>query len=131
MSDTMSVAASEAASAASTLALPGADVEPDLRNATIHGGDGKNCCTCSGKSNSKDFVLVRSSSKAQPEEVWRCKACHNLKSRINRIMSKNGSLAKDWSEMSESERSSFIKDNSNLYGAELELKITETLQDRS
>ena len=125
--DTASVC-SKAPSHASTLVLPGgADVPEDLRSAAIHGGDGKMCCTCDGKVKKEDSVCVRASSKMQPEGVWRCRQCHALKSRINRIMSKNGNLARDWGEMSESERAAFVKENKNLYGADLELRISESM----
>ena len=112
---------------ASTQVLPGAEVPEDLREAKIHGGDGKQCCTCNSKENPEKFVKVRAASKSQPDEVWRCKDCHALKSRINRIMSKNGKLARDWGEMTESERAAFIKEHKNMYGSELELKITESM----
>eukprot|EP00435_Cladocopium_sp_Y103_P003632 s3503_g1.t1 len=126
-SDVASVC-SEAPSNASTLFLPGsAEVPEDLQNAAIHGGDGKMCCTCDGKFKKEDSVCVRASSKIQPDGVWRCRGCHALKSRINRIMGKNGQLARDWGEMTESERAAFVKENKNLYGAELELRITESM----
>lgn len=102
-------------------------VEPDLKDLAIHNGDGK-CCTCSVQVAEGERCLVRASAKNQPYNVWRCKPCHALKSRINRIMNKNGNLARDWTEMSEADRSKFIADNKNLYGAELEVKITETVQ---
>ena len=114
-----------ASSNASTLVLPG--VEADLQLAAIHGGDGKVCCTCSVKESAVNCVKVRASSKSQPEEVWRCKKCHNLKSRINRIMSNNGALAHDWGEMTETERANFIKKHKDLYGSELETRISESM----
>ena len=117
-----------ACSNASTLVLPGTgSAEPDLQLAAVHGGDGKVCCTCSVKETAANCVKVRASSKSQPEEVWRCKKCHNPKSRINRIMSNNGALAADWGEMTESERANFIKKHKDLYGAELETKISESM----
>lgn len=85
------------------------------------------CCTCDSKVKKEDSVCVRASSKVQPEGVWRCRPCHALKSRINRIMSKNGQLARDWGEMSESERAAFVKENKNLYGSDLELRISESM----
>ena len=107
---------------ASTQVLPG-NLDQQVE---MHGGNYK-CCTCFDVTNYSDCVVVRSASKKQPEEVLRCKACHSLKSRINRLMKNNGSLARDWTEMSESQRTDFVKANKGLFGAELELKVSETV----
>lgn len=113
---------SVAESTASTEVLPG-NLDGQV---SMHCGNYK-CCTCFDVTNRSDCVVVRQASKKQPEEVIRCKACHNLKSRINRLMKNNGNLAQDWTEMSESQRSDFVKANKGLFGAELELKVSETV----
>lgn len=42
-------------------------------------------------------------------------------------MKSRGSLAKDWEGMSTEAKSQFIKENQNLYGSELQLKVTDTV----
>ena len=114
---------SHCSSAATTIVM--GDMEADLKVGAVHSGNSK-CCTCGDLTNPDERVIVRASSKNQPETVFRCKGCHNLKSRMNRIMAKNGQLARDWSEMGDVEKTSFITSNRGLRGAELELRLTET-----
>lgn len=117
-------ARSHCSSAATTIV--GGPLEEDQKLAAVHCGSSK-CCTCGDVTNPDERVIVRAYAKNKHETVFRCKGCHNLKSRMNRIMSKNGQLARDWSEMGEVERSTFIKNNRGLYGAELELRISESV----
>ena len=85
------------------------------------------CCTCSASKTKDDLVLVRAASKASPNVVYRCKICHSARSRLNRILSRRGQMAEDWEKMSEQERSNFIKNNNNLYGKELETRVTDAI----
>ena len=70
-------------------------------------------------------VLIRNAEKAPQSR--RCKCCHALKSRINRICAKHGNLAKDWTAVSDEEKKTFYKNFGNLVGEDLIARLQETI----
>lgn len=122
-SDTKSFVSSQA----STMVMAGTGEHANgEKSVVVHTGSYQ-CCTCTTKGAKEDLVLIRAATKGSPLAVFRCKACHAMKSRLNRIMSRRGTLAKDWENMSETDRSEFIKNNNTLYGRELETKVTDAV----
>lgn len=113
-------------SQATTMVLAGTGERAEGETAVVHSG-AYMCCTCTKKGSLEDLVLIRAAAKGAPAAVYRCKTCHAMKSRLNRIMSRRGQLAKDWENMSESDKSEFIKNNNTLYGKELETKVTDAV----
>eukprot|EP00913_Durusdinium_trenchii_P013192 g12382.t1 len=57
----------------------------------------------------------------------RCKACHSLKSRINRVVAKHGDMAKDWTKVSDEQKDDFYKNYQNLAGEALLARLQETI----
>lgn len=50
------------------------------------------CCTCHrDTTQANSLVVVRSKSKSAADNVIRCRSCHNLKERMNRVMRARGS----------------------------------------
>ena len=68
------------------------------------------CCTCHrGIDHENSIVIVRASSKSR--EIRRCRKCHNLRSAINRLAEKHGSLVKDCSKVDQGAVESFFHDH--------------------
>ena len=70
-------------------------------------------------------VLVRCPKKMPLAR--RCKACHTLKSRINRVMSKHGNLAEDWTKVTEEQKREFYKKYQESMGDDLVARLQETV----
>ena len=84
-------------------------------------------CSCCKKpvDPENSVVLVRSYSKTALSR--RCKACHSLKSRINRVMAKHGNLAADWTKMPEEDKKEFYKNYQSMVGDELLARLQESV----
>eukprot|EP00969_Alexandrium_andersonii_P062640 2758296-Alexandrium_andersonii.AAC.1 len=61
------------------------------------------CCTCK-KTTKKNNTTLAVRGKAGEEDVYRCKACNSLRSRLNRVFKGDEALGVDWTELSSDER---------------------------
>ena len=86
------------------------------------------CCTCHrGIDHENSIVIVRASSKSR--EIRRCRKCHNLRSAINRLSDKHGSLVKEWSKVDAGLVEAFFYDHPDLRGENLRQKLEQTVMD--
>lgn len=84
------------------------------------------CCTCKQSTTEEtSVVVVRATEKKNP--VVRCKKCHNLRSRIERLRNHHGQLVQDWRDLSTEEKDSFITQNAELTGGHLLSKLSEVV----
>lgn len=84
------------------------------------------CSTCKKQVNDENSVVLMRSTQKQPL-ARRCKSCHSLKSRINRVISKHGSLAQDWTNVTEEQKKEFYKNFQNAAGEDLLARMQETI----
>ena len=84
------------------------------------------CSTCKKPVNAENSVVLMGCAQKQPL-ARRCKACHSLRSRINRVTSKFGALAEDWTKVSEQEKQEFYKKYQDLAGEGLLTRLQETI----
>lgn len=85
------------------------------------------CCTCQRPSSAVLSIVVVRANKKQPQEVWRCRKCHALKARIDRVISKRGALVEDWNQVSDEAKRKFYADCEATAGPDLVLKMQETI----
>lgn len=87
------------------------------------------CCTCHkpiDKDNS--LVIVRAGVKSS-NEIRRCRACHSMRSAIERLKRNHGSLVKDFTSADGDRISSFYRENPHLRGEDLRKRLEEIVQD--
>ena len=86
------------------------------------------CATCKKRVDVANAVtLVRASTKGGPS--LRCKACHALRSRINRVLARNGNLVPDWTDVSDEQKKHFYQNFHNLSGGDLLARLQETVSE--
>lgn len=84
------------------------------------------CTVCKKPVDEENSIVVVCCVQKQPV-VRRCKACHALKSRINRVVSKHGALAADWTQVSDAEKKEFYQNYQTLAGPDLLARLQETV----
>ena len=131
MSDKVSVAASLSADAAETTETTPTEASGVVPLSTPETKvDGKpdpsTCTACKKAVNEENAVVLVRSAEKQPLSL-RCKACHALKSRINRVISKHGSLAQDWTNVTEEQKKEFYKNFQSAAGEDLIARMQETV----
>ena len=87
------------------------------------------CCTCHkpiDKDNS--LVIVRAGLKSS-NEIRRCRACHSMRSAIERLKRNHGNLVKDFTSADGDRISSFYRENPHLRGEDLRKRLEEIVQD--
>lgn len=86
------------------------------------------CCTCKKPVDEHNsLVIVRADAKRQ--EIRRCKACNNLRSALNRLANRHGSLVKDFTKVEGSKLQAFYEAHAHLRGDDLRVKVEEVVQD--
>ena len=88
--------------------------------------DPSTCSTCKKPVNDDNSIVLIRSTQKQPL-ARRCKACHSLKSRVNRVISKHGALAEDWTNVTDEQKKEFYKNFQNAAGDELIARMQETI----
>ena len=88
--------------------------------------DPSTCTTCKKPVNAENSVVLVRCPQKMPL-ARRCKACHTLKSRINRVMSKHGNLAEDWTKVTEEQKREFYKKYQESMGDDLVARLQETV----
>lgn len=133
MTDQVSVAASlsdaaETAGTTETTPTEASGVAPlNTPETNVDGKpDPSKCTSCKKPVNEENSVVLVRSAEKQPLSL-RCKACNSLKSRINRVISKHGSLAKDWTNVTEEQKKEFYKNFQAAAGDELIARMQETV----
>ena len=85
------------------------------------------CCTCKAQCVTETCVVVVVRSTDKRPRVFRCKRCHDLRSRIERLQNGHGNLVEDWRKLSQEEKDAFISSNQELAGPNLVAKLSETI----
>lgn len=86
------------------------------------------CCTCRKPVDEENsLVIVRADGKRP--EARRCRCCHNVRSAINRLSSRHGSLVKDFTQVDGPKLQAFYASHSHLRGEGLRVKVEEVVQD--
>ena len=94
--------------------------------AEVCGDDTIYCCSCHYPTTiDKSLMVVRACHKQK--EVRRCTKCHSLRSRVNRICSKHGHLAQDWTKVSDADKRKFMQDAQDKCGEELLMRMQESI----
>ena len=75
-------------------------------------------------SETHSVIVVRAKAKTS-KDIRRCKQCHNLRGRCERIVNKRGALAGDWTLLKEDGKRMFYEAAGKLVGNDLFLKIQE------
>lgn len=118
-------APSPAETATSCAGTPASGIAPQVE--TGPGLPAENLCsTCRKPISGENSVVVARAVGKTPSSM-RCKACHNLKSRINRVLSHYGTLAKDWTNVSENEKKEFYQKYKEMAGQDLLTRLQETV----
>jgi len=95
---------------------------------TIMDADILYCCNCQ-KPTSEDTSLIVVRATKKQKEIQRCRKCHNLRARVNRICCKHGDLAEDWSSLSDQSKREFYQQCQDQAGEMLLLRMQETIVD--
>lgn len=83
------------------------------------------CCTCQKATEpEKSIIVIRS--KTSPKDVVRCKKCHALRARCDRLVKTRGSLA-DWTTVPDEDKKAFYKECQDKCGEQLVMKMTECI----
>ena len=87
------------------------------------------CCTCKAQCATETCVVVVVRSTDKRPGVFRCKKCHDLRNRIERLQNAHGNLVEDWRKrkLSQEEKDAFISSNQELAGPNLVAKLSETI----
>lgn len=86
------------------------------------------CCTCGKNTTEEDSLLmVRTTGKKSGADCRRCKKCHTLKSRVNRIIESQGASVVDWTKISGETKAEFMAQNADKSGDHLLQKMQETI----
>lgn len=86
------------------------------------------CVSCKKPVNEENAVVVtRQNEKASEKQAMRCQACHALKARISRLLSKHGNVTEDWTNVTAEEKKAFYANSQNLYGPDLLCRMQETI----
>eukprot|EP00434_Breviolum_minutum_P006875 symbB.v1.2.006067.t1/scaffold332.1/size322744/2 len=87
------------------------------------------CCTCRKPvDEDNSLVIVKASTKSS--EVRRCRACHNVRSALNRLTSKHGNLVSDLFNKVDGDRlQAFYENHAHLRGDDLKSKVEEVVTD--
>ena len=120
-------APSPAETATSCAGTPASGVVPLDKAETGPGLPAENLCSTCRKLVSETNAVVVARAVGKTSNSLRCKACHNLKSRINRLLSHYGSLAEDWTKVTENERKEFYQKYKELAGSDLLTRLQETV----
>ena len=108
--------------------LPSAAVPAESESALqVRDPDMLYCCSCQCPTSPDYSVIVVRANHKTPRNIHRCRKCHNLRARIDRVTAKRGELAEDWTAVSETEKQKFFKECSDLAGNELLMKMQETI----
>lgn len=85
------------------------------------------CCSCH-RATTKDLsiVVVRAASKVNSKDVIRCKKCHALRARIDRLVARRGEL-EDWTSVSEEDKRMFYQECENACGQDLLMRMQEVI----
>ena len=85
------------------------------------------CCSCkiTGFVLSECVVILRASGKQKG--IYRCKKCHALRSRCDRLVANNGSTVSNWSSVPEDEKTAFYNECKSLVKEDLHLKMQELI----
>lgn len=85
------------------------------------------CCSCH-RPTTKDqaIIVVRSTRKGPAKDVMRCKKCHALRARIDRLVTRRGELA-EWSSVAEEDKRAFYQECESKCGQELLMRMQETI----
>ena len=119
-------AASPAETATSCAETPSGVVPLD-KVETGPGLPAENLCSTCRKPVSEENGVVVARAVGKTATSLRCRACHNLKSRINRVLSHYGSLAQDWTKVTENEKKEFYKKYQEQAGPDLLTRLQETV----
>lgn len=88
-------------------------------------GESLVCCTCQRITpRERSVIVIRA--KTSPKDVVRCKKCHALRARCDRLVKSRGSLA-DWTSVPEEEKKTFYKMCQDICGEELVMKMTQCI----
>ena len=108
--------------------LPSAEVPAASSSALeVRDPDMLYCCSCQCPTSPDYSIIVVRANHKTPRNIHRCRKCHNLRARIDRVTAKRGELAEDWTAVSETEKQKFFKACSELAGNELLMKMQETI----
>ena len=110
--------------------MPGTPYEGG--DATMHTEDEMTkdkCCTCRKLVDPENsLVIVKASTKSS--EVRRCRACHNVRSALNRLTPKHGNLVGDFFTKVDGDRlQAFYENHAHLRGEDLKSKVEEVVTD--
>ena len=80
------------------------------------------------KDRSDCVVHIKASSRGRGEDTFRCKACNNLKSRMNRVSLDDTQSMVDLSSMEKDSMQQLFRDAGDLYGSALKKHMQVCLQ---
>ena len=92
-----------------------------------HLPDGPHCCSCHGPLGEDAIVCIRAGGKHNPKDTKRCRKCHALRSRIDRLILNSSKLAQGCYDLNDEERRALMQKGHSLYGDNLNGLLIETV----
>ena len=86
------------------------------------------CCSCAQPLDNNGVLVFRAGHKRADAGVFRCRSCHNLKSRMSIMFSKGLLDRAKFNAAGADQRTSILEGAKNLYGDKLKLYIEESLE---
>jgi len=90
--------------------------------------DMKCCITCTQLKDSKlMFICIKAGSKGSPKDVWKCRACHALDSRVARLRDIHEELVDGYREMEHATKADFMQKAAKMFQGDLAKELQEAL----
>ena len=103
---------------------PGLGSEPGAQ-LVVANNEQIECCSCNHMTaEAHSIIVVRAKTKTS-KDIRRCKQCHNLRARCERIANRHGALVGDWTQLKEEDKRMFYDAASKLAGNDLLSKMQE------
>ena len=85
------------------------------------------CCSCKKETTEdQSFIVVRANGKKNLTDIRRCRRCHALKARMDRLIARKGDVP-GWSEMTAEQKTLFCQKHHDAVGDDLLMRMQETV----
>ena len=73
------------------------------------------------------FIAIKAGSKGAQHDVWKCKPCHALNSRINRLQESHGLLVSGFKDMDLTTKEDFLSRAAGMFKTVLIKELSEAV----
>ena len=85
------------------------------------------CCSCHRPTHEAVSIIVVRAKTKTSKDIRRCRPCHALRARCDRIVTSRGASVEDWTTLSDEDKRAFYIDAQDAQGGELVAKMQETI----